>query len=389
MPPARRSRFALRFSLRVLLIAFTAFAIGFPVWYRWPYEESQDESISMPADPFAPPGATRPPVIKRTLVTTWQRQWGGGRLKDGPERLYEDGKLVIERTFINGQRHGPHHAGALSGQYVEGKKEGMWEVRDQQGKVVSSSMWHAGRLDGLHEFTQHEGTELARRRKLLFAQGQLISVDGQAVDDRLAKLAVTGKIEMPEVANVLLSETDVEFVETPLKDFADFLVQKHQVPMVVDRHHADLKRPITGQWQGIHLSSALAILMSEHDHGCDYRYGMIWITSAKDANDWRDPTGVSEIEPPRNSQLARTWYERADIDAIDKPLAEALEELSHNLAIDIDTSAIETADNDTDEHKVRLRLRGYPMRHGLGILLYQARCRVKLEGETLVILPPK
>jgi hypothetical protein len=197
----------------MLLIAFTAFAIGFPVWYRWPYEESQDETFLTPADPFAAPGATLPTAIKRTVVTTWQRQWGGGRLKHGPERWYENGALVSERTFLNGEVHGPQE------------------------------------MDS---------------RKLLFEDGQLISVDGQSMHDLLGRLVLADKIEMPEVAKTLLSQTDVDFVETPLMDVVEFLIKKHQVPMVVDRHHADRQRPITGQLRGVQLSSALAILMAGH-----------------------------------------------------------------------------------------------------------------------------
>ena len=30
-----------RFSLRLLLLGVTAFAVGFPIWYRWPYVEEE------------------------------------------------------------------------------------------------------------------------------------------------------------------------------------------------------------------------------------------------------------------------------------------------------------------------------------------------------------
>ena len=54
---AKAPRRWFQFSLRLLLIAFTAFAIGFPIWYRWPYQKSLDEATSAPADPFAAPAA--------------------------------------------------------------------------------------------------------------------------------------------------------------------------------------------------------------------------------------------------------------------------------------------------------------------------------------------
>jgi len=36
-------------SLRLLLLAFTAFAIGFPIWYRWPYEATEHGIQALPA----------------------------------------------------------------------------------------------------------------------------------------------------------------------------------------------------------------------------------------------------------------------------------------------------------------------------------------------------
>src|SRR5205809_4736 len=60
----------LQFSLRLLLIAFTAFAIGFPIWYRWPYQEVREEHIRVG------------PSILRSVVH-WQRQWGGKILMHG------------------------------------------------------------------------------------------------------------------------------------------------------------------------------------------------------------------------------------------------------------------------------------------------------------------
>jgi hypothetical protein len=82
-----------RFGLRLLLLAFTAFAVGFPIWYRWPYEERE----------VAEAGVSR---VER--ITTWQRQWGGGRLKRGPERHTIDGVIFRSTNYRDGRKHGPH-----------------------------------------------------------------------------------------------------------------------------------------------------------------------------------------------------------------------------------------------------------------------------------------
>lgn len=79
----------LQFSLRVLLVAFTAFAIGFPIWYRWPYRETIEKR-----DP-----ATG--KLWSTRIITWQRQWGGERLPHGPEQnILGDGDLTITMSTL-------------------------------------------------------------------------------------------------------------------------------------------------------------------------------------------------------------------------------------------------------------------------------------------------
>src|SRR5437868_6478456 len=89
--PPRHSWLRLQFSLRVLLLAFTAFAVGFPIWYRWPYRE--EEILS--------PGPT-----KERRVTSWQRQWGGGRTKHGPQQLIFGDTIVETTTYLHGRKHG-------------------------------------------------------------------------------------------------------------------------------------------------------------------------------------------------------------------------------------------------------------------------------------------
>src|SRR5947207_15558420 len=94
---ARPRAWRLQFSLRLLLLALTAFAIGFPIWYRWPYEEAIDN----------PAGAS--------LITTWQRQWGGSRVKHGLARLVAGGAAVQSTMYRNGLRHGPYECEGVRG----------------------------------------------------------------------------------------------------------------------------------------------------------------------------------------------------------------------------------------------------------------------------------
>src|SRR5687767_13634207 len=90
-PPPRRWR--LQYSLRFALTALTAFAIAFPLWYRWPYQEVIEQK--------SPAGA-----VTSKRVTTWQRRWGGLRWQHGPEiRIRRD--YMELTTFVRGHAHGP------------------------------------------------------------------------------------------------------------------------------------------------------------------------------------------------------------------------------------------------------------------------------------------
>src|SRR5262245_32780733 len=123
----------LQFSLRLLLLAITVFAIGFPAWYRWPYQETKGDA-------------------RASRTTTWQRQWGGGRWKHGPG-IARQSKLLEIAYYRQGKPHGLFlqkygDQPAVQGQFVDGKKDGEWLRYDGRGGT-QVSLWHQGKLDGL------------------------------------------------------------------------------------------------------------------------------------------------------------------------------------------------------------------------------------------------
>jgi hypothetical protein len=101
------------------------------VWYRWPYREETIQS-------------TVPPEWK--TVTTWQRQWGGGRLKHGPERLVLDGQEIASTMYVNGRKHGPFYKLQVRGQYVDDEVEGVWTSSTKTGDWIYT--YHRGLLHG-------------------------------------------------------------------------------------------------------------------------------------------------------------------------------------------------------------------------------------------------
>ena len=137
-----RSWFRPRFSLRLLLLGVTAFAVGFPIWYRWPYEDVEDLTV--------------PGTKSQTRITTWRWLWGGGRLPHGPQRFLIDGQLYELTTYQDGRKEGPYRVRGLkyptvngtsiyevdpleveTGQYANGVKNGVWtQLADGQKQVT-------------------------------------------------------------------------------------------------------------------------------------------------------------------------------------------------------------------------------------------------------------
>jgi hypothetical protein len=363
----------MQFSLRLALIALTAFAIGFPIWYRWPYEEVHLEK--------SPAGTV---VAKR--VSTWQRQWGGGRLQHGYEKSFL-GDTVMSAMYTHGMEHGPYEQTykgktKLKGQYLHGMKDGPW-VYYERPKVTSH--WKRGKLDGPYEIEYAKG----RTAQMQFSAGRLKQVNGKPAANRLFDLLESGSIE-PAIANELRKETVMEFVEVPLREVINYIQDLHKIPIVLDHSLPEKSKlqPITATHHGLDLISALTLLTASHDLGVDYRYGFIWVTTIEDAEDWRDPTGVSEVHPPKGSDLARAWNEPVAVEVVRTPLSSVLSALAQRLAIEIDTTQIAPTADNPDAFSLMANLKSPRFHNALGFVLYQTNCRCQLDGDKLIILPP-
>ena len=388
MAHPRASR--LQFSLRLLLLAFTGFAIGFPTWYRWPYEEVEFNRTAT---------ASR--------ITTWQRQWGGGRLKHGLQRQVANGETIESLVYRDGLRHGPYESKTLRGQFVNDFKEGVWTGPDR------TTTWQRGKLHGLYElrlpperprYRNPPPSDEPRTIQLMFAEGRLTHCNGKPASSRLFDWMEDGSMD-PRVRNELEKFTQLDAVEMPLQDCVLFLSDVHNISIVVDPYLVTGQTlgpdmPITDEFNGIDLASVLTLMTAPRGLGCDYRYGSLWITAAEDTNDWRDPTGVTEIIPPKDSALSRAWNEPVAVDVVTVPLADVLARLAQPLNIEIDTTqiaGIRLENNSTPGASARTNpmrpsviysTRGLPFRHILGQLLYRTGCNCRVEGDKLVILPP-
>ncbi|HEX5103077.1 MAG TPA: hypothetical protein VFV87_04660, partial [Pirellulaceae bacterium] len=383
-----------RFSLRMLLAAFTAVAIGIPVWYRWPYEEEED----IPS--------------RERIVNTWQRQWGGGRLLHGPRTWFRsDGSKQYVTHFVRGERHGRFEAWEPGrpetiGYFEHDQKSGTWTTDTDALRTIQT--WKHNQLNGPCEFLWPDG----RTERMTFTQGRLTEVNGRPWPSPLydAHHRRETRDESRAIDDVLYSNLNspltINFQDVPLSSAVAHLAADSAglipaggvgTPILLDPRLPDPHLPVTYQVDGLDVKTALVLLLARHELVADYHYGAVWVTTPELAGPWHDPTGIDKITPPEGSPLAGVWDEPVDVTTTwstpiypgQQPLAKVIAEAFGPLMIEIDTSRLAPTTDDPGRFPVVANLQKIPFRHALAYLLFQAKCRCELRGETLVILPPK
>ena len=334
-PKSRRRWFAPRFSLAAALVAMTLCAVGLWYWYRVPFEvEHQIDK-------------------QRSEVETVRRTWGG-TVRHGPRRVYLSDKLYLLESYRDGIPHG------------------QWEWRDSAGHVTISAEFRFGRLESFQASPE--------------------------CDQRLARHLAEGTID-PRVAHELLKDNKWEFIETPLKDALQILQDTHLIPIecygvarargpsppASDRPSISIDMPITCNGVDRPLIVVLGKMLQPHGLVCDYRYGSLWVTERADAENWKDPTGVSEIVPPAGSRLAAQWEAASRMEFVETPLADAFRIVENTNLVKFDTSPAPDSIVHSSRITVTLNVSGLPLKHCLGMLLDRVDCQAKLDGETIVI----
>ena len=375
----------MRFSLRLLLLAVTAFAIGFPIWYHWPYRE---EEIRYHHFANGQPDKSR---IQARIVATWQRQWGGGKKQHGVSRVWRpSGNVRTIGHYQNGVINGPFEFYSdlynQTGQYLDGEKHGAW-LATQNGKLLKQETFDRGLLHGL----VFETSDTGRTYEYSVSHGQLDWADSRSQAHPLFRKLTAGAVDDPRIAKVLRTPypdwatADLILDETLENPTASF-VKSLKVPIVIDSKIALPTRPHGASIHNLDMSAFLFQTVQLHGAALDYRYGCIWITTPADAKDWRDPTGITEVQPPEGSRLREAWNHQLENHAPACDLSTMLAVLSKHCGGEIDASLV--AESNVRGSPVDLKLPSLPLRHVLGIVLYQSNCRCNLEQRMLVILPP-
>ena len=380
-PTLARRRLPLRFSLRMLLIAVTAFAIGFPVWYRWPYTEVEvhyRERNGQP-DKSQPWGRT---------VTSWQRQWGGGRLKHGTTTTYfAASKRKHQVEFRNGERE--RRLEYADDGYLQHLVEYDDDQRRRETRYLAdgsirqtTELWN----DQLHGQVQQHLPD-GRVMFFRFNRGRVTHQNGEPIVSPLFSKLANGRVD-PQVALQLANSSTPPGGDTPQEQL-EWLGRERNIPVVADGSATKTWSAPRLIYADMELASAFVIHALAENCECDYRDGCIWVLPRFSGEDWRDPTGVVEIRPPAGSPLAAAWSKPVRAWGSQGRLDERLSAIADRLAIAIDTSRVEPTEGNPHGYLVTTDIAFLPFRHALTLLLFHTRCRCDLRGETLVILPPE
>jgi hypothetical protein len=397
------SRLRPQFSLRALLIVFTAFAIGFPLWYRWPIREVKFEyprATNNVGGKFVEVEDKSAPPVSRT-VTTWKRRWGKPHVKSGPTTTtFYPGKLdpdrlqVVVTNYEDDELNGPYSETIKGrskrvGYYEHGQRQGLCVYTDLPTGFESRVNWIADCVHGPAEIRAADGTV----SKMLLENGLITDFNGQRVTSPLLKRAARGEIHSAQLTRELQSEYSGRFViRTSLADWLMYTNAMAQFPLLLSPAVHDTSIDFNANdFAGLNLQSALVLATHKFGLECDYRYGCLWITTQDDAKDWHDPTGVDAIRPPPASLLSAAWNQPVKLWQCNSPLADAVNQLCTPIQVPFDTSAVGPTPNEPNRFPVRLYLSingDYPLfRDFLAILLYTTGCRCKLDGDKLMILP--
>jgi hypothetical protein len=446
-PPLRRVRprlWRLQFSLAGIFVLMTLASVAVWVWYQWPYAVENKQIYD--GDPFAP-STKQSSAFFRREVEYVRRVWGG-TVRHGPRRVYdaqdnllisenyrngqEDGDFIAYNgkggkkslvTYRRGQKHGPSRQWDSSGQvtqeenyshglrhgpfvarqsaaqtlmegaFDEGRPSGKWTWFPRGGAI--SGQWRDGQPDGRWEWRD------ANDRVYLtadFDRGKVTTADGAKLNPSLPKFMANATSAEPRAFLALFATINFNVSNKPLKDAVTFLQNLGNLPIVMDYRKLEMAgisqdARVTCQVEQTPLVIALGTMLEPIDLGCDFRYGMLCIDTLDSIARWKDETGVTQLVPPRGSQLAREWSKSIDLDGVvEMPLKDLASFLTHKHGVRFDLSRLpQPRDKGPDlltvYTPVTAPLRGISFRDALATILDRIGGKATLQGETIVLEP--
>jgi hypothetical protein len=322
----RQRGFALRFSLRMLMLMMTVLAIGSGVWWRWPIQRTQQTKMN-----HRIPGVGSP--IYGTETVTYHRGWNGVLIQHGRRTLIYDGKLYEDEILQEGIKHGParypHGLGYIpethlpadlrsaTGEFFHGKKHGTWEFIPPEWQTAapgkryrSIETWNRGQRHGVFEWFDEAGKSCYRHE---FRNDLLVDPENNPTRNLLLKRIAAGQFQDLAPMQKIIQGTMAAYSNTKLNEATDDLKECHGLTMafrykkriVEHQGHSVViyHVPVSIQEINAPLYTAFDKILRPLDLVVDYRFGVLVVVDAEGAADWRDATGVLDLHPSPGSPL--------------------------------------------------------------------------------------
>lgn len=188
----------------------------------------------------------------------------------------------------------------------------------------------------------------------------------------------------------LAEPTELDFQRQPFTDVLDYLKQRHDVEIQVDRRlqqeKSFLKLRVTGNCFGLPLLQALQELLAPQRWVLVYRHGVLQVMPRPVSAALCVPMlKVGEVLSPR---LESVLSQKTELDFADHPFAEVVDWLvyRHKIDIHLDEDAFRNA-RPPDDTPITRSIKGITLRSALGLLLEPLDLVCVAEGDTLVIRP--
>jgi antitoxin component YwqK of YwqJK toxin-antitoxin module len=361
------------------------------------------------------------------------RRWWHGRLVE--ETFYDRGVLhgrnhsrswngdIAELQYEHGRLEGPYLLSqpVVEGEFRGGKPDGEWTYFtgywfDERSPAGLTAEWQDGVPTGTWELVDLGfSPDATIGITMQFNGGRLVKVEPDVLEPRLAELLAQGEIHDPKLIRALFSVTEVNVIGLPFRDVVEILARPSEAQVVLSQAALELRPesvpdyesfpfrggrvptnpldpfvpgktellqlPITCGFESLPLIAVLRKILEPLGLVCEYRYGVLRITTPDEAARG-DMTGVTTIVPPRGSRLEAAWQRPADLTFTETPLSDALQLLESTADVRFDISRLPAKYQSIPTTR---NIRGLPLKHSLGCLLDGFPLCASLDGETIVV----
>jgi hypothetical protein len=374
-------------------------------WFRVPFVREADrpltaqewDFVEVPdvenVNPFTSP-------FRELLVherQRFRRVLFGEPLRHGRTEIYfSDSRQPLgEEFWLEGQLHGTwsrlHRSGALAvhGEYRHGKRHGLWEYFTGGGERVCRIHYEEGLPHG-----KAEGLfENDRSHTVVYQHGRISEVDGRPVDDPLGEAVGKATAANRAVAMAFAEPTLIDFVDTPLKDVADFYSEVCRIGVRLDARAVEARGTSTDtpislfNRSGTPASAALFFVLEPLDLVAVYRFEQVWITTRQGARTWTDRTGVKALiaSPPADlaganlAALKNALASKARFDFYEVPILDVLAHIERTYRVPIECRESLLVDRRDDPFKqvpITLSVEGVSLEAALSTLCEHLRARL-------------